>query len=459
MLDKLGRENSISERKLGDYNSAIRHFGKNTFFLLENAIYVLKDEFIHPGGQFILPRIDRSHITKYYFGIAPLSNLPYSRMIHNHSEQIPSDMYKAKMNMFPSSLWVEKHSNLVMRPSSWKNDYSWKVWKVLQLSKVHVLFLIKPKNVAIDMEELEKSVNNFGKIFLCHFKHTSEYKHSFLHLSHYEQFANKRKVFYHEILHKSPIEVFQKVIHRQEGLLINFSKSKSMNFIQSDIQNKFSKKYYNLIMDEISENKEYKDYLPIILKLKDRRKFFNDLSKADSTQLKTRFTNKINEPMELTSKIKLSLGGPFGFENIIESKGDTVLFIDNDGIFALDDFSYGILNSMYALLSSNEPEDKQKHEANLSIKLHIIFKTKFDKLDTFTEFLLAFYFYEQATNRNFLKSLFVFTNDELLKSFIADHSYILATAQRHIISAKYKNGHFYFKQIKKLVDKHKIMFI
>ena len=232
-----------------------------------------------------------------------------------------------------------------------------------------------------------------------------------------------------------------------------------MNYVNSEIQNKFAKKYFNLLIDETPENREYKDFLPIILKLKDRRKFFSELSRPESTLIKTRFLKNNNEPVELSSKIKLAIGGPFGFENILEPGKEIVLFVDNDGIFALEDLSYGILNSMNALLESEFPEDKAKHEQNLSMRLHIIFKTSSDKLDTLNEFLLGFYFFEQITNRNFLKTLFVFTNENHLKSFIADNSYALAIAARHIISAKYKNAYLYFKQIKKIVDKNKIMFI
>lgn len=380
-------------------------------------------------------------------------------MIHTPSENFHPEDFQQKINLQASSLWVEKHPNLVLTTSTWKNDFSWKVWKITQLSKFHVLFYVRPKNVAIEIEEIEKCINNFGKILICHFKHTSDFKHSFLHLSHFEQFTKNRKRFYHTILSKSSIPVFQRVNNRQEGLLINYNKAKKMNYVNSEIQNKFAKKYFNLLIDETPENKEYKDFLPIILKLKDRRKFFSELSRPESSLIKTRFLKNNNEPVELSSKIKLAIGGPFGWENILEPGKEIVLFVDNDGIFALEDLSYGILNSMNALLESEFPEDKAKHERNLSMRLHIIFKTSSDKLDTLNEFLLGFYFFEQTTNRNFLKTLFVFTNENHLKSFIADNSYVLAIAARHIISAKYKNAYLYFKQIKKIVDKNKIMFI
>lgn len=459
MMDKLGKQISIADKQLGDFSAVCRQHGKGGFFLLENTIYVIKDEFIHPGGQFILPRIDRGHITKYYFGIAPLNNMPYPNMVYLHNAPIPNEICKEKVTLAMDPIWVEKHPNLVLTTPSWKKDFSWRVTKILQLSKVHVLFYVRPKNVAIETEELKKAVSSFGKILLCHFKHQNDFKCSFLHLSSYNAFVKNQKRFYHTILSKAPFQIFQKVTNRSEGILINWNKKKGTDYVQSDIQNKFAQKYANEIFDSVVESTEYQDYLPIILKLKDRRKFFDGLSREEAHQIKTNFLKKNDQPVEIKSKIKMAIGGPFGWENILENDREIVLFLDSDGIYAMDDPAYALLQSMHVLLSGQEPEDRQKHERNLNIRLHIIFKTTKDKMDSLSEFLVAFYFYEKIVKKNFLKSMFVYTNENLLHNYIRDNSYSLATAHRHIIAAKYKNGYDYFKQIKKLVDKNNILFI
>ena len=460
MLDKLSKHPSISDKRSLDYTSLVSSMKTSNFFLFENSLYVLKDEFVHPGGQFIFQKIGRSHITKYYLGIAAIQSLPYRKMIYKHTEAISSDLYKEKVNVYESTLWVDKHPNLVMTTSKWNNNFSWRVSKIMQISKDHVMFHVKPKNVAIEIEEIVKSISNFGKILVCQFKHTSKFKASFLHLSQFDQFINRRKKFYNVILNKfNKDTAFQKVTNKQLGLLIHFNKQKQIDYVRHDIQNKFAKKYLNLVFDDFVEDSGYQDYLPIVVKIKNIRKFFDSLSKKDATNINSNYLHKSNEPVEISSKIKLAIGGPFGFENILYKNKPFVIFVDDDGIFSMEDFSYSILSAISSLLTNEQPDENAKFEKILSMNLHIIFKTRYDKLDTLSEFIMGFYFYEKIAGKGFIKSLFVFKDDELLKKYVADNHYVFATAERNIIIGKYKNSHFFYKQIKKLVQKNKIMFI
>jgi len=290
-------------------------------------------------------------------------------------------------------------------------------------------------------------------------KHHSDFRYSFLHLSSFDEFVNNRKKFYHTILNKSTISVFQKNQTRPSGFLANFNPARKIDVVSSEIQNKFAKKYFNEMFAELTESVPNQDYLPIILKLKDGRKFLDTLTRTEAEDIKTQFIKKSDQPVALSSKLKLALGGPFGWENMLEEGKETVLFLDSDSIYAMDDTAYSLLHSMYVVLTSQNPEDIAEHRKRLSVKLHIIFRTKANKMDTMTEFLLAFYFYEQIANPGFLKALFIFSNDSLLENYIAENMYSLATAHRHIICAKYKHANSYFKKIKKLVNKNQIMFV
>lgn len=456
MVDRLSRRISGVNRSLKDFESLRENFTNQKFFLLENEVYVLRDDFVHPGGNFLIHRLDQANITRYYFGVSPLETLPYPKLIYNHYNTIISpDYYQARLKMPESSLFVPKNINLVKAPISWKDDYSWRVWKLLLISKNHVMMFVKPKNVTIDPDEITKAIGNFGKICMIRFRYSNEFKFSYLQLSQIPLFIAKRRSLYTKLLRMFSGNLNSVSREKNDEVIIHFSKSRRIDFVQYDIHNKFIKKYLSaqeLSPEEYASESEYINYLPVIIKLKDKRKFFDTLSKQETDLLKMRFLNKMYEPLEIAEKIKLALGGPFGFENILSNAREIFIYIDDDGVFAMQDFSYGLLRLLLTQLEENPSFVPP-------FSLNILYKAKVQRLTVFNEFLMSFYFFEKLTNSGLLKSLFVYTTEAAFNKFVAENEYIIGNGEQHIISAKYVNANYIYNCIKHMVPKNKLMFI
>lgn len=456
--------NKDSRQDLNEIYDKFEKLGyrKKKWFLVENYIIILKDDFLHPGGDFIHSRLYGKHITKYFYGMAALELLPFANLKNNHATIVlDENIAAAKIVLSKTPLFMYQNKNLKKySDSDWYKNYSWCIEKVQLLSTSHIMFYIKSKRAIIDTGELKKGINNFGKLIVLRFKEGDLFRYSYLQLSQIPHFFNKKRVFYSIILKQIKKDLFQSRKDINEDILISYNRYFAIDFVHSQIQNRFVRKYieYTVVNEDIEVEDEYVESLPVILKLTERTLFLSYLDNKDVIKLEKRFANKIELPMNIEKKIKMAVGGPFGFENLMKSSGKYMFLFDDSGMFSLQDFSYDFLRRKLRAFT-NDDDDEDINDDDLKMSVSFIYKTKIKRFNDYNEFLLGLYFLNKIQKYEFIDLILVFTEDELFPDFVEKNKEQIREFDGYFIMADFKQAFMFNKTLKKAVDRKKIMII
>lgn len=453
-----------SKQDIGELSDKFEKIGykKKKWFLIENYIVVLKDDFLHPGGDFIHSRLYGKHITKYFYGMAALEYLPFANLKNNHATIVLDEkIVETKIVLSKTPLFMYQNKNLKKySESDWYKDYSWRIEKVQLLSTSHILFYIKSKRAIIDTGELKKGISNFGKLIVLRFEEGDLFRYSYIQLSQLPFFFNKKRVFYSKILKNITKDLFQSRNDINEDILVSYNRFYSMDFVHSQIQNRFVRKYieYTVVSEEIEADDEYVESLPVILKLQDKSVFFSYLDNKDVIKLEKRFANKIELPMNIRRKIKMAVGGPFGFENLLKPNGKYMFLFDDSGAYSLQDFSYDFLRRKIKGLGGDDSYDDED-DSDMRMTVSFIYKTKIKRFNDYNEFLLGLYFLNKTQKFEFLDFMFVFTEDEIFPEFVLKNREQLRMYDNYFIAADFKQTFMFNKTLKKNVDRKKVILI
>ena len=438
-------------------------YRKKKWFLIENYVVVLKEDFLHPGGDFIHSRLYGKHITKYFYGMAALELLPFANLKNNHATIVLDEkVAESKIVLNKTPLFMYQNRNLKKyAESDWYKDYSWRIEKVQLLSTSHIMFYIKSKRAIIDTGELKKGISNFGKLLVLRFKEGDLFRYSYLQLSQIPAFFTKKRIFYSVILKQITKDLFQSRKDINEDILISYNRFFHIDFVHSRIQNRFVRKYieYTVVTEEIEGDDEYVENLPVILKLQDKSLFLSYLDSKDVIKLEKRFANKIELPMNIHKKIKMAVGGPYGFENMIKSTGKYMFLFDDSGVYSLQDFSYDLLRRKTKVYYAEEDEDDDDLEEEIKASFSFIYKTKIKRFNDYNEFLLGLYFLNKIQKISFIDFILVVTEDELLSEFIEKNEEQIKMYDNYFIAADFKQAFMFNKSLKRSVDRKKIILI
>ncbi|CAD8135628.1 unnamed protein product [Paramecium octaurelia] len=110
---------SEEQQKLITYESLSENLENKQWFIFQNQVYCLDQNYIHPGGQIIWKHIKHIEISQYFYGI---TQLPGTNILHYHSkyakEQFNGHYYGTLCNQItfpnnPNTKWELKNQNKV----------------------------------------------------------------------------------------------------------------------------------------------------------------------------------------------------------------------------------------------------------------------------------------------------------------------------------------------------------
>ncbi len=234
----------------------------------------------------------------------------------------------------------------------------------------------------------------------------------------------------------------------------NFYQSES-DFIHSHIHNRFGKKFNFFVSrsdDEILQPKDI-DYLPVIIKLKESNNFFKYLDTNDKKRIQISYVNKMSIPIKVKKRFKVAVGGPFGFDNILSPGKNNMFFIDDEGLYAFQDFSYFIIDK-YTRLVETETIDDFDSQFSFSF----VYRINVKKFRNQNYFMLAFYYLEKILKKGLFKILFTFSNDSSFETFIGKN-YLNINESQCFICSNFENSKYYYSKLRNIVNKKSIYFI
>lgn len=327
--------------------------------------------------------------------------------------------------------------------------------------KLTQALLITPKETQLDFKVLRSgmriegkvadSIENFGQYFLIYFKHTNRFYCSNIVQTLHQQFMSCRsKLFSHLISLTQSQRVFPTDEGMRDYVYCQLVFRDKIFEINEKINNDFIGKYQDIDQDQENffEEVPVDDLLPMVVHDSKASLIFNP---KDADRVPKYYLDEGNKCQKLKVKIKCSIGGPYGFKNILGQEADNLIMIDDSGIWAVFDLANHLIRS--TLKSQKEGTDLV-----VSHKFSLIYFMKSGKLNRFNSSLFALFYLEKHLQRGIIQNLLYTTSIDEVSSYF-NQNYEVLKQNQCFIAAEHTNAQNLYKIARTTIDKKTIFFL
>ena len=454
---KLERRTSNLEntQDYGELCTAIK--ADTPWFIFEDSIYIINEDYTHPGGNFVLERVNRRNITRYFYGCSAVEIFPYKNLKFRHQAvKFDNKVVKNKLRL-PFSPFFTGKSLAMPGDGPWHESFTWFIESVKKIDSNSLLLFLWSREEMIDRELIKSAVSNFGQYFVIHVKGFDEFKYSFIQMSSDAHFADLKRIHCNKLYMEVKESYLKTDYDIPSHIFINFnSQDPKTDFISADLINKYIRKFDNLQAIPPDDGQDSLYELPVIIQTKKKGDLLSKFDSEDSERIIESFENKLG-PVKLKTRQRVAIGGPFGFENILTTGKNVFFYIDDWGLSAFQDFAYAYIAHFAETLSGSKSADSESYPPKIT--MNFVYHSRYSKLTIYNEFLVCFYLFEKTFRKDYVQIIFNFDDFSYFDKFLKENEKTVSDADLHVVVAKFKHANHYFAKLRKVVNRANIIIL